>query len=331
MAPADAVVLVDGDNPTLVSEAVMTLITRLVGEGDRSLAVEDYGGEEVDLAAVADGCATPPFLVERRVVIVRDIGRFSPDEVGPLLSYLEDPLESTALVLVAGGGQIPTKLAAAVKDKGRVVSTRVDSRRAEDWVRERVRNAPIGLDGAAETLVRQHFGEDVSRLVPLLDLLASVYGEGAKLGPDDLGPYLGEAGSVTPWAFTDAIDSGAPAEALEMLHRLLGAGERHPLVLLAIITRHVQALLRVDGGSIRTEAEAAAAMGIANGRSTYPAKKALAAARRWGSANIAEAVGLVAHAEVDLKGASAWPGEAVLEVLVARLCRLAKPPGRRGS
>ena len=46
---------------------------------------------------------------------------------------------------------------------------------------------------------------------------------------------------------------------------------------------------------------------------------------------MAEAIGLVADAEVDLKGASAWPAEAVLEVLVARLCRLARARGGAGA
>jgi DNA polymerase-3 subunit delta len=325
-ARADLVVFVDGDDATLVAEAVAVVVAELVGDGDRSLAVEDYGGDEVNLAVVADGCATPPFLVERRVVVVREVGRFSPDEVSPLLSYLEHPLDSTALVLAAGGGQTPAKLLAAVKAAGRVVATRVDSRQAGDWIRDRVKKAPISLEGPAESLVRDHFGEDVSRLVPLLELLTAVYGAGARLTVADVEPYLGEAGSVTPWAFTDAIDSGAADQALEMMHRLLEGGDRHPLVLLAIVTRHVQSLMRVDGAAIRTEVEAAEAMGIAKGRSTYPAKKALAAAGRWGSANIADAVALVAEAEVDLKGASAWPAEAVLEVLVARLCRLARPP-----
>ena len=65
-------------------------------------------------------------------------------------------------------------------------------------------------------------------------------------------------------------------------------------------------------------------MGIAAGRSTFPARKALSAARRWGTEGIAEALGRVADAELDLKGASAWPPEAVLEILVARLCRLGR-------
>lgn len=332
MSPAPAgevlpVYLVDGDDSTLLSEAVGELVAQLLGDGDRSLAVEDHGGEEVDLAAVADGCATPPFLVDRRIVVVRDAGRFTTDEVGPLLSYLEDPLSTTALVIAGGGGQVPAKLVTAVKAKGRVSSTKVDSRQAGDWLRDRLRHAPLSFDGSAEGLIRDHLGEDVSRFVPLIDVLVAVYGERARVSAEDVEPYLGEAGSVTPWAFTDAIDAGQADVALERMHRLLGAGDRHPLVLLAIIGRHVASLMRVDGPAIRTETQAAEAMGIAKGRSTYPAKKALTSAGRWGSAGIAEAISLVADAEVDLKGASAWPGEAVLEVLVARLCRLARSAG----
>ncbi len=326
---SQAVFLVEGGDQTLLSEAVANLVGELVGSDDRSLAVEDHGGEEVDLAAVADSCATPPFLVSRRVVVVREIGRFNTDEVSPLLAYLDDPLPTTSLVLVAGGGTTPAKLVTAVKARGRVIATAVDSRGATDWVHDRLRSAGLVLDRAGEDLLVSHLGEDVSRLVPILAVLEAAYGSGARLGPEEIEPYLGEAGSVTPWAFTDAIDAGDTARALELLHRLLEGGQRHPLVVLAILHRHVQSLLRVDGGSIRTEAAAAAAMGIPKGRSTYPAKKALRSAQQWGSANIAEGIGLLADAEVDLKGASAWPGEAVLEVLVGRLCRLAR--ARRAS
>ena len=330
--PSHPVVLVDGDDPALVAEAARRLVDDLVGDSDRALAVEDFSGEEVDLAVVADGCATPPFLVDRRVVVVRDVGRFGAEELGPLLKYLEDPLPTTVLVLVAGGGQLSSKLTSAVKAHGHVVSTKVDSRHAGDWVRDRLRQAPVRLDAQAEARVRDHLGADVGRLASLTGLLVAAYGEGARLGVADIEPYLGEAGSVTPWSFTDAIDSGDVEAALVMMHRLLGGGDRHPLEVFAILRGYVQTRLRIDSPSIGTEQQAAEAMGIGPGRSTYPAKKALAAAQRWGPAGVASAVSLVADAEVDLKGASAWPPEAVLEVLVARLCRLsARPGGGRGG
>jgi DNA polymerase-3 subunit delta len=265
------------------------------------------------------------------VVVLRDVGRFSADEIGPILRYLEDPLPTTVLVLVAGGGPIPSKLATAARAKGQVISTKVEGRQAGDWMQQRIRRSGVMLDGAAQALLKDHFGEDVERVVPLLSILEAVYGTGDRLGPDEIRPYLGEAGSVTPWTFTDAIDASDAPTALGLLHRLLEGGDRHPLVVLAILHRHIQGLMRVDSPGIRTEAEAAEAMGIAKGRSTYPAKKALRAARQWGSASIAEAIGLLADAEADLKGASGWPEVAVLEVLVARLCRLARAGPRAGA
>ena len=54
-----------------------------------------------------------------------------------------------------------------------------------------------------------------------------------------------------------------------------------------------------------------------------PAKKALASSRRLGAGGVARGLQLLAQADVDLRGGSTWPSELVLEVLVARLCRLA--------
>jgi DNA polymerase-3 subunit delta len=319
-----AVWLVEGDDATLVGERVRGLVDELVGTADRALVVEDFRGDELDLATVAVACQTPPFLADRRVVIVRDIGRFSTEEAGPLLAYLDAPIETTALVLAAGGGRLAAKLSAAVKAHGQIIGTAVSGRDAGAWVRQRLRQAPIRLDPAAESLVETHLGQDIGRLTALVDVLAAAYGEGARLGPADLELYLGDGGAVAPWDFTDAIDRGETTKAIELLHRLLGAGDRHPLVVTSILHRYLASMLRLDDPAISTESAAAAALGIAKGRSTYPAKKALTSVRRYGPAGIAEAITLLADAELDLKGARDWPGELVLEVLVARLCRLAR-------
>jgi DNA polymerase III subunit delta len=321
-APGRAAWLVDGDDPTLVSDGVRALVDELLGDTDRTLALEDFRGEELELGAVADACQTPPFLADRRVVIVRDIGRFGAEEVGPLLDYLQDPLPTTALVLAGGRGRIAPRLLAAIKKVGHVTATKVESRDSKEWVKRRIHEGPVHLDGGAEALVGAHLGDDLGRLGALMGVLAAAYGEGASIDVSDLQPYLGEGGGVAPWDLTDAVDNGRTEVALSLLHRLLGAGDRHPLVVLAIVERHLSSIVRVDGPGITSEAQAAVALGIAPGRSTYPAKKALTAARRLGSERVAELIGLVAEAEIALKGGSTWSPELVLEVLVARLCRI---------
>ena len=46
-------------------------------------------------------------------MVARDVGRFNADDLAPLLGYLENPLDTTDLVLVAGGGRLAKKLTQA--------------------------------------------------------------------------------------------------------------------------------------------------------------------------------------------------------------------------
>ena len=79
-----------------------------------------------------------------------------------------------------------------------------------------------------------------------------------------------------------------------------------------------QRMLRLDGSGVRSEQEAADLLGMKKG-STFPAKKALGTLDRLGPDRLHELVGLLAQADLDLRGAKAWPNELVMEVLVARL------------
>ena len=103
-----------GDDPALVAQQVRTLVSELVAERDHALVVEELGGggEELNVGAVVDACLTPPFLIDRRVVVVRDAGRLLTADVPRLVEVVGDPLPSTVLVLVGGGGTIPAPLVA---------------------------------------------------------------------------------------------------------------------------------------------------------------------------------------------------------------------------
>lgn len=322
---AKAVYLVKGDDPALVAQAAHALCERLVAPGDPSLVVEEFGGPGVDsfdVGAVIDACTTPPFLVERRVVVLREAGQLNASDARRLTDYLEDPLPTTALVLVAGGGQMPPTLAKAAGAAGEVVDTTVGRGKARSqWLAGHMKDGPVRLDGPATARLSEHLGSDMGRLVGLLDTLASAYGPGASVTLEDLEPFLGEAGSLAPWDLTDAIDAGETAKALSVLHRMLVAGDSHPLVVLTLLHRHYRQILRLDGAEAISPEQAAQILGM---RSAFPAKKALAQARRLGSARTARAIQLLAAADWDLRGSTLLPGDTVLEVLVARLSRLAR-------
>ncbi len=338
--PDAAAYVVTGDDPTLVSTTLLDLVHQLVGDDDRSLMVEELTEESYrtedgfDITRLVDAAQTPPFLTTRRVVVGRHVSRFGrAEELAPLIGYLGDPLPTTRLVLVWERGEsprqdrlpaVPKKLTEAVQTAGGViVETAIPSgKQAGAWLEERLGHSRVRLDREARALVAERFGEDRSRVIGLLQVLESAFGGQHTLSAADIEPFLGEAGAVPPWELTDALDRGDIPGALDRLHRLMGAGERHPLALLATLHTHYARMLQLDGVPGLDEKAAAARLGLKG--STFPAKKALTQAKRLGSARIADAIELLANADLALRGAIAWPPELVMEVLVARLARLSR-------
>lgn len=315
---ASPALAVCGDDQSLVAQAERKLVSEIAAAGDPPAVAETYGAEDLDVIGLVGACRTPPFFATRRLVVLREVGRLRQDQVGALADYLENPLETTSLVLVAGGGQFPPKLLAAVKRMGEVVDANVGRDRAS-WLSSLVAAAGLQLGPRARERLLSHIGEDLGRASGLIETLAASYGEGARVGVEELEPFLGEAGSVPPWSLTDAIDAGETPRAVAMLHRMLG--DRHPLVVMAVLHRHYASMLRLDGVPVSSPQDAAEVLGA---RSSFTAGKSLAALRRLGTTEVGYAFSLLAAADMDLRGETGWPPELVLEVLVARLSRLGR-------
>jgi DNA polymerase-3 subunit delta len=326
--------LVKGSDAVLLDDAVRDLVDELVGDQDRSLAVEELDashyvegteGSEPDISALVNAAQTPPFLTDRRVVVGRQAGVFSKaDGVGGLVEYLADPLPTTSLVVVweKGPGQkqtakVPAPLKKAVSGAGGVeVDAGAPRKKGERaaFVATQLSSAGLKLDQAAMARLGDHVGEDLGRIGGVVETLSSTYGDGARLGLAEIEPYLVEESDLAPWDLTDAIDKGDRALALDRLHRMLNAG-RHPMQLMFVLHGHYSNLLELDGAEVTSAAEAAEKLGIRNG---YPAQKALELSRRLRAEQVHEAITLLAEADLDLRGVK--PVEyPVMEVLVARL------------
>jgi DNA polymerase-3 subunit delta len=283
--------------------------------------VDEFDGEDVSVGAILEAAQTPPFLTDRRIVVARDIGRFATGELTPLIAYAGDPLESTELVLV-GGGRVPKALVDGVKRGGgtaRSVDPPSRPRDRESWISDHAASAGVPLSPPAAALVAERLGEDVGRLDGLLSTLTATFGTSRPLRPEDVEPFVGEAGGVPPWELTDAIDGSDTAGALAVLARMMGAGGRHPLQLMAILHGHYGRLARLDGVEATSEARVAEVLGIKPG---YPARKAAAQYRRLGGSGVRRAIELLAAADLDLRGRRDLDDDVVMEILVARLSRL---------
>ncbi|MEM9891179.1 MAG: DNA polymerase III subunit delta [Actinomycetota bacterium] len=332
------ILLIKGDDATLVSQAVRKAVTEFVGDGDRSLMVEEVGEAQYtsddgdpELTPLINAAHTPPFLTERRVVVGRNLGLFTKGEqVAPLVELLADPLPTTDLVLVwerasssTRLGAVPKKLKEALKAAGvEEIDAAPSGKGRKGLLDERLSTAAVQLDGSAKRLIADNLGDDVGRAESVLEALHSAYGDNAKLSAGDVEAFVGPASDVPPWELTDALDAGDIGLALDKLRRMTQGGSRHALQVLATLHNHYQRALALDGAGASDEKAAAAVLGMSG--STFPARKALTLSRRLGSQKLASAVNLLATADLDVRGASAVPDGTTLEVLIARLARLSR-------
>ncbi len=335
------VIVIKGDDSTLVAQSLQSVVNDLVAGGDKSLMVEElteahYLGDDpagaADLAPLVNAAHTPPFLTERRVVVGRNLALFTKaDQVVPLVGYLSDPSPSTDLVLVWEKGSssnrlgaIPKSLKSALKEQGaQEIDAAPSGRGRKALLDERLSDAPLRLDGSARKVIGSHLGDEVGRVTQIIEALVSTFGEGARLTAGDVEPFLGTASDVPPWELTDAIDAGNIALALEKVHRMTRGGERHALQVMATLHGNYQRALALDGApGVDDERSAANRLGMKG--STFPAKKALSLSRKMGPERLRAAVKLLAKADLDLRGGSAMESEALVEVLVARLARLSR-------
>jgi DNA polymerase-3 subunit delta len=345
--------LVTGADPTLRSLALDRLVDELLAGQDRSLALEDYtvpsrrgagdaaesepasgaeaGPETPVVAAILTALTSPPFLIERRVVVVRDIGCLLAAQATMIAEAIATPLEGVCAVFVAGGGRTPSALDKAIKAAdAHVVAP--EAEKTGDVITLEARGQHVKLTAAAKERIASHFGDDAGRVPEFIDLLHGAYGDGATLDLTDVEPYLGEVGTVPRYELTGAIDQGDTGSALLVLHRLLHASSAvetkplHPMQIMATLVSHYQRMLMLDDPQIRTPDQAMAALG---GRvKAYPARRALEQAQRLGTEGLREALGYLAQAELDLRGATGVPETTIIEVLVARLAALSR---RRGA
>lgn len=325
-----------GTDIVLLDKAVRAAAKEALGDQSADFALAELTepdylvDNDYSISPLVDAAQTPPMLTDRRVVIGHHLARFSTgDSVETLVRYLDNPLDTTHLILVWDRGPaltkrttgLPKKLNETLKKLNvTVTKTDVGNKEAGAWIDEHLDELGLNLDRAARRHLVDHLGGDVQRLLGIARALQSAFGAGTALGIAEIKPFLGEAGDVPPWDLTDSIASGDVTAALSVNHRMSSGGQRHPLATLASLTNHYARMASLDGAPVGNDRDAGAYLGVKG--STYPIKKAMQQARRMGPDKVRRAWGLLAKADLDMRGGTGVDAEQVLEVLVARLASL---------
>jgi len=332
------VMVITGSDATIVNDALHRAIDEALGDIDAGLALEEFavrGGDMADsestssaVSRTLDALNTPPFLVARRVVVLREAQHLAKGDVDTLVTWAAAPTPGVILLAAGTGIRKDSPLAKVAKP---FVSTTVGTRGVDQdaFIAEKFAAYNLSAPAGVVAKVRERLGENMARVDSIARTLQTIFGS-SPLTYAHIEPYLGEAGEVPIYLLTDAIDNGKVADAIRMARRILDTHSRAAVTIVMSLEAHYQRMIKLDGSGATGISEVMSLLGI----STYPAQRAVASVRNMGSSRLASALHLVVEADHDLKGGVSYGGKndddvdqtelTVIEVLVARLARMSE-------
>lgn len=262
-------------------------------------------------AELVEALTTSSLLGGRRLVIVRNAQELKKDHAEALAEYLESPSPDSVLVLVAAGR---TKLDAAVKKHGAVVALEPPrGRRLAGWVRERARARGLKMDDRGGWALIDAVGTELRDLDGALSQLSTGSGPDGRVGAAEVRRMFPRLADQRVFAFTDAVGDRRMELAMGSLRRLLEQGDE-PLVLFGSLVAQVRRMLRAR----RYADQGSAAVGEALGLPGWRAERLQKQARSYREEELVAALGILAAADVEIKGGD-LPPEVALEKAVLQI------------
>jgi DNA polymerase-3 subunit delta len=321
--PARPVYAVFGDDAFLRRE-VLEAIGRAVlkGEGDGELGITRFAGDQASLADVLDEVRTRSFFSKHRVVIVEGADPFVTAHRKELEAYVEHPSEAGTLVLSVKSWPSNTRLAKLVDKGGLAVECKGPPEKdLVPWLVHLSRSRyETPLDEDAARLLVELVGPEVGLLASEVEKLSVYVGRDAKIRRDDVARMVGAGRIETIWKVLDAATTGRGDLALELLDRLLAAGE-HPVGLVAAMGTSLLKLHhagRLRRARMRLE-DACREAGIPP--YSFAVEKTQQQHAHLGPRRVDQIPAMLLKADLDLKGSSMLTPRAVVEGLLVQLSR----------
>jgi DNA polymerase-3 subunit delta len=326
------VYLVAGEEALLAGNVVAALKAAAVKGGIVGLNEEQFQAGEAEIDRVLAAARTLPMMAKRRFVLVRGIERWEPkagaksegkltdkDPFEKLIDYAKAPSSSTVLVLYGGAVDKRRKLYTQAKADGFLVPceqlARADLPR---WIEQRVTARGCKISPSVADLLAELTGPELSPVADAVERVCLYVGDGQEITEETLSTCVVRLRSASVWELVSAVgrrDAGAALAALADVYDPQDRGLR----LLGVLAWSTRQLLRFDsavrGGASPDQAAIRAGAPPFKARELSQQVKALSRAEleRWPE--------LLARLDLQLKGGSRRPPQAVLESAILKLCR----------
>ncbi|MBI2505444.1 MAG: DNA polymerase III subunit delta [Candidatus Latescibacteria bacterium] len=294
------------------------LVEKLAPEVAREFNLEVFHADQLSLERLLDFYYAYPLLASHRLAVLKGCEELTIDQCRSLETVVEKPAQTTVLVAMGAKVDMRRRFFQQLARQGRAAEFRPPfDNQLPQWIQRHASQRGLKMDGEAVEHLRQSAGPGLRELAGELEKLALYAGEGARITGPLVDQVVGGHPQGDIFALTHAIGQRHHPKAGQLLRSLLDQGEE-PGRVLWMIHRHFQLLLKAQELLRRRlpREELAGELGI----SSFFLDQYLDQARRCPPAQLWEGMGALLWADDQLKSKAHRQEEALLELLLWRLC-----------
>lgn len=170
------------------------LFETILPESERDFNQYTLYAPQTDAATVSEACQRYPMMAERQVVIVKEAQAVPVAWFNKLLPYLESPVATTLLVIIARGASVKNATLTKSLAKGRAVvfeSKRLAPAAVTNTIREFIKERGLTIDDKALAMLQDYVGSDLSRIYNEIGKMTVALPANAMITPESVERNIG--------------------------------------------------------------------------------------------------------------------------------------------
>jgi len=239
-------ILLYGQESFFIEEGLQAILNATVLPENRDFNLTRFHGRDFKAVEVVDQARTYPVFSARRLVIIKHIHEASADQLDGLLSYIEDPVPETVLLMTAEKIDARRKIYQVLKKNGAVYEfKKIYDNQLPSFVRDLAKSNNVTFTGGGLKLFCKRVGTNLVEVQGELEKLVGYLGERDLADEIDVAAIVSDTRVESVFDLTDALGQGDCSTALHLLDRLLAEGQA-PLMVLAMMTRHFRQMWKLS-------------------------------------------------------------------------------------
>jgi DNA polymerase-3 subunit delta len=203
---------------------------KILDEAEAGFNLTVFYGKDADWAAVVNACKRYPMFAERQVVLLKEAQQMK--DIDRLESYAGNPLSSTIFVVAHKTKTLDkrSKLHKLLKKSAEIfTSEKVKDYKLQEWIGEYVRSQGYKINAKAISLLDEHIGNDLNRIVNEIEKLALNLKGKKDITEDDIEKYIGISKEYNVFELQSAIAKKDLARAIRIIQYFEGNPKAGPI------------------------------------------------------------------------------------------------------